>query len=181
MDVELAAVGRNIARLRSDRGLRLSDVAAATGYTTSYLSQIESGSAMPSLTALAMVAIAFGVEMTDLLDSTDPLVHITRAGEGRDLRVGDGPVYRVVGSHGTEGAYTVVILRTSDVPARYRHYGERFLVMLSGWVQINFGDNHFHLTTGDTLHYSAHETHETEGRGEDLHGRILIIACPALF
>lgn len=182
VDIELAAVGRNMARIRAERGLRLSDLAEATGYTTSHLSQIERGTSIPSLTALAMVAMALDVEMTALLDSSSgPLVHVTRAGEGRELRTPDGPLWRVIGSHGTEGAYTAVILRTSNVPAKYRHFGERFILMLRGSVFISFGEHHHHLTTGDTLHYSAHEPHEAGAQTDDPLGRMLVIASPALF
>lgn len=171
-----------MARLRAERGLRLADMAEATGYTTSHLSQIERGTSIPSLTALAMVAMALEVEMTALLDSsTGPLVHVTRAGEGPELRTPDGPLWRVVGSHGTDGAYTAVIMRTSDVPAQYRHFGERFLLMLGGSLYIRFGEQDHDLATGDTLHYSAHEPHETGAQSDDPQGRILVIASPALF
>ena len=110
------------------------------------------------------------------------LVHVTRAGEGRELRVSDGPAYRVVGSHGTEGAYTAVIMQVSDVPARYRHYGERLVVLFSGSIIIKFGEHHHHhLVAGDTLHYSAHETHEAVAHTDDTLGSLLVIASPALF
>lgn len=94
VEVELAAVGRNMAGLRRSKSLRLSDLAEATGDTTSHLSQIERGVSVPSLTALAMVAMALRVEMTALLDTaTGPLVHITRAGEGRELRLPGSPSF----------------------------------------------------------------------------------------
>ena len=170
-----------MAGLRTAKGLRLSDLAEATGYTTSHLSQIERGASVPSLTALAMVAMALGVEMTALLDTaTGPLVHITRAGEGTELQLPGSPSFRVVGSHGVSGAYTAVILSPSDLAEQYRHYGERFALVLTGSIRISFGDEHHDLEAGDTLHYAAHETHEARQTG-DTPCRILIISSPALF
>jgi transcriptional regulator with XRE-family HTH domain len=85
VEVELAELGRRIA-----------DLAEATGYTTSYLSQIERGVSIPSLTALATVASALGVEMMALLqDSPGPTVTVTRAGEGDEIRLTSGAVFRV--------------------------------------------------------------------------------------
>ena len=181
MEAELAAVGRNMAGLRAAKGLRLADLAEATGYTTSHLSQIERGVSVPSLTALALVAMALGVEMSALLDTTGgPLVHITRAGEGREIRLPGSPAFRVVGSHGVSGAYTAVILAALDPAEQYRHYGERFTLVLSGSITVSFGDEQYDLEAGDTLHYAAHETHEVGWTGDTL-GRILIISSPALF
>lgn len=180
MDVELAVVGRNMAELRAAKGLRLADLAEATGYTTSRLSQIERGVSIPSLTALAMVAMALGVEMAALLDSSSgPLVHITRAGEGRELRLSTGPTFRVVGSHGLDGAYTAVVLGTPD-RVEYRHYGERFILLLSGSATFTFGDDRYHLSAGDTIHYASHKTHEVVTTSK-VPGRLLVITCPALF
>ena len=88
VEVELAEVGRRIAELRAAEGWRLADLAEATGYTTSYLSQIERGVSIPSLTALATVASALGVEMMALLeDSPGSTVTVTRAGEGDEIRL----------------------------------------------------------------------------------------------
>ena len=107
-----------------------------------------------------MVAMALGVEMTALLDTaTGPLVHITRAGAGRELRLPGNPSFRVVGSHGVSGANTAIILATPDSAEQYRHYGERFALVLSGSIRVSFGDEHHDLEAGDTLHYAAHETH----------------------
>ena len=179
-DIELAVVGRNMAQLRAAKGLRLADLAEATGYTTSRLSQIERGVSIPSLTALAMVAMALDVEMAALLDSSSgPLVHITRAGEGRELRLTVGPSFRVVGSHGPDGAYTAIIQGTPD-KLEYRHYGERFILLLSGSATFQFGEDLYHLDPGDTIHYSSHRTHEVVTTSETP-GRLLVIASPALF
>lgn len=179
MDIELASLGRNVRRLRKARGMRLADLAEAVGYTASHISQIERGTYVPSLTALAMVAMALEVEMTTLLDSAPgPAVHITRAGEVKELRL-SGRSYQIVGSHGAEGAYSAFLLELNGEPAVYRHYGERFLLMLSGRVALRFGSDHYRLGPGGTLHYAAHETHEIicEGSGPVL---ALIITCPAL-
>ena len=180
MDVELTAVGRNMAELRAAKGLRLVDLAEATGYTTSRLSQIERGVSIPSLTALAMVAMALEVEMAVLLDSSSgPLVHITRAGEGPELRLSSGPTFRVVGSHGLDGTYTAIVLEAPD-QVEYRHYGERFVLVLSGSVTFSLKDESFHLKEGDTIHYASHRTHEFVTTGQ-VPGRFLVICCPALF
>lgn len=181
VDVELAAVGRNVSELRASKGLRLADLAELTGYTTSYLSQIERGVSIPSLTALATVAAALGVEMSTLLDhSTGPKVHITRSGEAPEIRLPPNNMhFRVVGTHGPDGAYTALIQNVPDEPMVDRHFGERFVLVLEGELTISFGDNHHQLEPGDTIHYGAHETHRYVGGDGPV--ELLIVSSPALF
>ena len=160
--------------------MRLVDLAEAAGYSVSHISQIERGTYIPSLTALAMVAMALEVEVADLLDdSSGPLVHITRAGEGRELRMPNGRWFRIIGGHGSEGAYSAFMLQIQDTPTSYQHYGERFVLILSGDISFKFGDDLYRLGAGETLHYAAHQLHEVT-----IHGsrpvKALTITSPAL-
>ena len=74
--------------------------------------------------------------MTALIKPTGPLVHITRAGEGTELRLPGSPSFRVVGNHGVSGAYTAIILSPSNQAEQYRHYGKRFALVLTGSIRI---------------------------------------------
>lgn len=180
MEIELSALGRNVSRLRNARGMRLVDLAEAAGYTASHISQIERGAYVPSLTALAMVAMALEVEMTTLLDtSPGPVVQITRAGEGTELRLSDDRSFQIVGSHGSGGAYSAFVLQLNDEPTTYRHFGERFLLVLSGEVTFRFGRDRYRLGPGGCLHYASHESHEVICEGSEP-VLALIITCPAL-
>ncbi len=181
MDVELAAVGRNVTDLRKAKGLRLSDLAELTGYTTSYLSQIERGISIPSLTALATVAIALGVETTTLLSHTSGArVRVTRADAPMEIRLPPrGMTFTVLGTHGVEGAYTALALDVPLEPTEARHFGERFVLVLDGELRIGFGEDHHDLGPDDTLHYGAHEVHTFTGLS-DTPPRVVIISNPAL-
>lgn len=180
--MELAAVGRNVKELRTARGMRLADLAATTGYTTSYLSQIERGLSIPSLSALATVAMALGVEMATLLDSQPgPEVHITRAGEGEQITLpNDSLSFRVLASHGPEGAYTAIVHGAHRTPTTFRHFGERFMLVLEGSVRIRFGEEQHDLQASECLHYGAHEPHEITDTSET-EVKLLMISSPALF
>ena len=115
-DVHLQAVSQNLAELRASRGLSLAALADLTGYTGSYLSQIERGESVPSLSGLATVAATLGVEMAGLFEqAVEPRLHVSRADKRLGLRTGlsdrDEPSHRytILGAHGNEGAYTSLI------------------------------------------------------------------------
>ncbi len=180
MEVELEAVGRRIGALRAAEGWRLADLASATGYTTSYLSQIERGTAVPSLSAVAALASALGVEMIHLFEDTiSPRVTITRAGEGDRLTRSNGSSFRLISRTSAERSYTVLIQGADYGSILHRHFGERFLVVLQGTARVQFTDEQFELGPADTLHYSATEHHTFESVGGES-VELLVVSRPAL-
>ena len=64
VDAVLANVGKRLRALRRARRQTLEHIAKDTGYTAGYLSQIETGEAIPSLAALAAISAALGADIT---------------------------------------------------------------------------------------------------------------------
>lgn len=189
LEIELEAVGHNLADIRSSRGLSLRDLAELTGYTSSYLSQIERGDSVPSLSGLATVAAALGVEMTALFEqAAGPRLHISRADEPLELRTtesegGETPHrYSVLGAHGNEGDYTALIhhLPPGEAPLRFRHFGERFCLVLAGAVRLVLAGEEHDLRPDDWLHYSSHDEHTIEVMSEG-EATVLWVVSPAIF
>ncbi len=188
-EVELQVVGRNLAELRAARGLTLRRLADVTGYTSSYLSQIERGESVPSLSGLATVAAALGVEMAVLFEqAAGPRLHITRSEERLGLRTGlsssDEPShhYTILGAHGNEGAYTALVHRLppGEPPQRFRHFGERFGLVLAGSVRLTLGGEPHELDVNDWLHYGSHEEHTIEVTSPT-EAAVLWVVSPAIF
>ena len=67
MDIR-ALVGRNVARLRKERSLRQEPFSEASGFSQSYLSQIENGRVNLTLLRLNDLAQAFDVHPRELLN-----------------------------------------------------------------------------------------------------------------
>lgn len=185
----MQAVGRNLAELRAVRGMTLQGLADITGYTVSYLSQIERGESVPSLSGLATVAAALGVEMRELFrEAAGPRLHVSRATNPLALRTGlsdsGDPAHRytVLGAHGNEGAYTALIhqLPPSEPPLQYRHFGERFALVLAGSVRLTLGGEAHELDVGECIHYGSHEEHTFEVTS-DSDATVLWIVSPAIF
>ncbi|MBV9236152.1 MAG: helix-turn-helix transcriptional regulator [Xanthobacteraceae bacterium] len=64
----LATIGRNIRRLRNERGLTLQALADQTQLSASMLSLLERGKTGPSIGTLVVIASALGAQMSDLID-----------------------------------------------------------------------------------------------------------------
>lgn len=67
MDIRIL-VGRNVARLRRTRALKQEPFSEVSGFTQSYLSQIENGKVNLTLLSLHELAEALGVDVVDLFD-----------------------------------------------------------------------------------------------------------------
>ncbi len=70
MDIR-ALVGKNVARLRRERALKQEPLSEVSGFTQSYLSQIENGRVNLTLLRLHDLAEAFGIRPGELLNEDD--------------------------------------------------------------------------------------------------------------
>lgn len=60
-------VGRNLARIRREKGLTQERLAELSGYTQQYLSGIEQGQRNPTIVTLFEIASALGISHVDLV------------------------------------------------------------------------------------------------------------------
>lgn len=70
MDV-VALFGKNVRRLRTERGMSQEDLALEAGMKRSYLSDLERGTRNPSVRSLGRLATALGIEPWRLLHEID--------------------------------------------------------------------------------------------------------------
>jgi transcriptional regulator with XRE-family HTH domain len=166
MDRSIEDVGRRLRELRRARGVTLAELAKDTNYTPGYLSQLESGASVPSLSALATLAAALGSSISAFFH-TGPTqkVRVSRAGDPEKLRMAPNAAeeYVVFSQRGSDAAFSALIhhLYPAAEVVRHRHPGERFALMLSGSGQLTMIDGESHeLTPGDAVHYSSHPEHE---------------------
>src|SRR4051812_3414120 len=90
-----SSVAETLRRVRTARGLSVSDLARASGVAKATLSGLESGSANPTLETLWALAAALGVSLGELVEPPRPSISVVRAGEGTVVR-GDSVIGRIV-------------------------------------------------------------------------------------
>ncbi|GAA1744667.1 XRE family transcriptional regulator [Luedemannella helvata] len=73
-------------RERERAGLSLTEVARRAGIAKSTLSQLESGTANPSVETLWSLGVALDVPFSQLVEPVTPTVRVVRAGEGDPIR-----------------------------------------------------------------------------------------------
>jgi transcriptional regulator with XRE-family HTH domain len=77
--IEAKAIGERIRGLRLKRSMGLVEVGRQTALSASFLSQLETGRAVPTLRNLARIAMVFGKDFTYFFREEDPnIFHISR-------------------------------------------------------------------------------------------------------
>ncbi len=166
-DVLLTAIGARLGEARRERGLTLAVVAARSGLSPAYVSQLESGAANPTLRALTQVAQAVGVDPARLFG---PSSAASGGGSG-DFAPRPAVAARAHAVAGFPGVWDRTAPRSSRLEARIvhgdaadhavptTHDGEEYVLVLHGSCRLHVGDASYLLGPGDGCHFPAGRAH----------------------
>jgi transcriptional regulator with XRE-family HTH domain len=174
-------IGEQIRRLRSDRGLSMRAFAAQTGFSPSFISQIENGQVSPSMGSMQKIAETLGVSLGEFfaaaetrdelivraddrrrMDSTWTDAHIEALGSmSRNRRL--EPVLVVFGPGGKSGNHP-------HAPS-----GEEFALIVKGKLTLTLADEENEMAAGDAVSLPAHAPRLWENRTAQV-AEILIVS-----
>lgn len=183
--VDPQVIGDHIRRLRLKRHVSVRAFAAQTGFSPSFISQLENGQVSPSLGSLQKIADALGVTLGEFfaaaggeeealivrpsdrrrLDSTWTDARLEAMGPmGQSRRL--EPVLAIFGPGGKSGKHL------------HSHSHEEFAFVVKGRVTLTFGDEENDLGPGDAVTLPAQSPHRWENRGPEA-VEILMVASRA--
>ncbi len=158
-------LGTRLRALRTERGLSLSQLEAATKISSSFLSLVESGKSDITISRLVRLADFFEVELSDLVEGSrverSPL-EVVRDGEGSVLASSsEGIATRFLGHQRWQlspritdydvGA-TLEIVGGEQAAREILHYRELFIYIVSGTFEITVhGEEPVTLSRGDVV------------------------------
>lgn len=164
-------VGRNLRRLRTERGLSLERLAQASGVSRAMLGQIELGQSAPTINVLWKIARAVDVPFSALITSQQATgAKILKASNAKRLM-----------SH--DGSFASRALFPFDEPRRVEFYELTLapggveqadahapgtvenLVVSRGQVEIDAGGQVHQLSTGDAILFEADGPHAYRNTG----------------
>jgi transcriptional regulator with XRE-family HTH domain len=166
-----------IRQKRKEAGKKVSEMAEATGFSSSYISQIERGLTNPSVVALQKIAQAldlptayfFEAEQTDKLKNGSN-VGIVRKNERKGLLYPSSNIQYQLLSPDLQGAIEFLLIKappgtiTGEEP--FVHHGQEYGIILQGRMEIWVGSNKYVLEEGDSIVFNSSEPHRWGNCGD---------------
>lgn len=144
--------------VRRQRGLTLDAVAERTGLTKSYLSKIERGLSVPSISVALKISRTLDVDVSQLFsnEAGDRSIAVTRA----DLDDTTAGGYRAIAAGVLGKTMSPFILLPDSVFGDYRdHTGQEFTFVHSGAIELDLDGQVELLRSGDSCYFDASVPH----------------------
>jgi transcriptional regulator with XRE-family HTH domain len=176
-------LGMTIRRLRESRQLSLKEVAARSGLTQSFLSQVERNLTSPSVASLRKVAQAYGVPLAALFQGESmPESRVVRRNERRQL-IHPGRQWRdYLLTPNLTGKLQVILSviepggGSGEEP--YAHDSdEECVVVLRGRLEFWVGSDRYTLAEGDSIVFESRIPHRNRNPGPQ-QAEVLWITTP---
>ncbi|NRP23058.1 HTH-type transcriptional regulator SutR [Ensifer adhaerens] len=164
---ELPPLGDRLRQRRKVLKLTLKDVADQADFSVGFISQIERGITVPSLTSLVAVCRVLKVEVGTFLNSPKVATPFTRHDQRRAYALA-GSVDSNVSYERLSASFPGSVLRSTVVhtPPGHRseamtHEGEEIFFILQGALTIEIDGEETVLEAGDSAHFLSGLTHLT--------------------
>ena len=184
------AIGVKIQNIRKSNHLSVKDVAERSGLSIEQIERIEGDIDFPSLAPLIKIARVLGVRLGTFLDDQTELGPVvSRKKESEDTSFGctnnatKGHKYMDYhalspdksGRHMEPFLIDIAPAKEGEEFVPSTHEGEEFIFVLSGIVEINYGQTTYLLEEGDSIYYDSivsHHVHAADGQTAKIIGVI---------
>ncbi|MBW2030461.1 MAG: helix-turn-helix domain-containing protein [Deltaproteobacteria bacterium] len=184
-------IQKKIKEYRKERGLTLRQLAERVGCTHSYISQVEKGLTVPSLSMIGKLASALDVSVVDLFNDleagTESDWYLSKD-ERRMIKYPDGKVSsqllvaRVTNKRLEPLISLVEPGGTSDSAEDIKHPPgtEEFVLVLNGELDFTINGREIHLKEGDTLNFDGSLPHSWVNKGRR-RAQVLFVFSPPIW
>ena len=171
--MDLLRISQNVRALRIAQGMTVDQLAAKSGFSKGFISQVENFRITPSLKAVNKIASALGIELTVLFqtDARIPEYTFGNIGSGEEVIRDNGGhfgiVYRALAYRQIDRLMDPFIIeyhRAAEERDFMLHDTEEFFILLEGELDFYIFDekNCKRMTAGDTLYMRANVPHKVK-------------------
>jgi transcriptional regulator with XRE-family HTH domain len=174
-----------IAFLRKQRALTLNDLASVSGLTKSYLSKVERGLSVPSISTAMKLAASFDLSVGQLLgeDQYDDAISVVRRnGRPSFMRAGSvsGYDYEMLAAGKRFKSMEPFVMRPPlrfQDERRFEHAGQEMMFVLVGKIEFEFGGQKYVLNTGDCVYFDAHVPHRSRSLDNKIAQALVVVTA----
>lgn len=179
-------IGEHMRSLRMLRGLSVRTLAAKSGFSPSFISQVELGQVSPSIDSLERIATTLSVDLSAFflqVQDSQPTVMHARARQVLKSDWSLASVESLTASY--DGQQLEAVLVTFDPGGRsgstpHAHQEEEFAIVLTGEIQLHLAGNTHDLHPDDAVTIPARTPHRWTNTGPHTAKIVMVSARPLL-
>lgn len=164
-------IGTSIRSLRKSKRLTLQELAARTGLSTGYLSNIERNVTSPTLMNLQKICEVFQTSLGDLLERNSEEKIIIRKNDRGEYPGNDNPFVFIqqidFGIDRVTFLYTELKPDSDTEDEWWTHEFGEIGIVIDGELTVNIEGNSFLLKPGDCIYVKAHTRHSYCNKGKE--------------
>ncbi|MFN3145765.1 MAG: helix-turn-helix domain-containing protein [Paracoccaceae bacterium] len=167
-------IGDVIRRIRKDAGMTIDDLAAATGLSRAYISQVETSKAAPSLQTIRRICRALDVSPALLFEDPEAGCVLLRSDRQKVMHfetVIDGETFHkainVLSEQNKKLEMVLIELSPGNIAGDHAHPGEEIFYVLQGEMTITHGSATYLLREGDSVHIDSQLMHRIHNHGSE--------------
>ena len=169
IDPARTTLAGRLAFLRKQRGLTLDDLASGSGLTKSYLSKVERGLSVPSISTAMKLAASFDLSVGQLLGEEqydDAISVVRRSRRPSFMRAGSaaGYDYEMLAAGKRFKSMEPFVMRpplAHQDERRFAHAGQEMIFVIAGKMELEFGGRTYVLNKGDCAYFDSHLPHRS--------------------
>lgn len=175
-------LGDRIKRRRKEMNLSLRDLAEHADLTASYLSQVERNISMPSIESLRKISHALEIPTFYFFLESESPSPVVRRNERRKLLIPNADITYELLTPNLNRKMEVILAEAGpgEVPLIQHSNTEECIVVLSGQLEIQVGDEVYQLDAGDTIYFEGVLLQRIRSIGQE-RAQYLSIVTPPIF
>ena len=166
-------ISKKITEYRTSKNLTIKDLANMISVTPSLLSQIEKGTANPSINTLKQISKALDIPLFNFFINDESTENLIVRKENRKkimFSEDDSFAYELL-TPNSQGAIEFMLMKippkTSSSKELFSHKGEEVAYVVEGAVTLNLMNKEINLNSGDSVRIPPHSKHKWENTSDD--------------
>lgn len=186
MDEEQIQFGSNLRSIRKKKQISLQEIASNVGISKSFLSQIENGKAWPSIATLKEITGYLDISISSLLEEEQQGdIELVSRDKRKKIKYSHGVTMELLTNpqpyKQIQPMHFILEPGASSGEKEYRHFGQEFVYLLKGSLQVNLSDSSHLLHEGDSIYFESTTPHSFLNPSSDVSAEILWIDTPPTF
>ncbi|MDD4294424.1 MAG: XRE family transcriptional regulator [Candidatus Omnitrophica bacterium] len=175
----------HIKQLREEKGITLRTMAKQLGVSASFLSQVERGKSSPSLSTLKNIANALSTTISNLIGENQMIENnpVVRENERKELtEVSQGVSMFLLTSKDANKQMEPLLFKLDEHASSgnmgYKHFGQEFVLVLKGSIEITLNDTRYVLKKGDSIYFNSNIAHSFKNLGKEKAEAVWVVTPP---